>query len=100
MPALLCTDLVQVVRELQHSRNGVTVITEDGCRYEANYVVLSVSIGVLQSDLISFRPPLPVRFVFHFFNLFFYSLQTHYLLYMPVTARTSLPYKTWHSLAS
>lgn len=27
--------------------------------YEANYLVLSVSIGVLQSDLISFRPPLP-----------------------------------------
>ncbi|XP_062175455.1 polyamine oxidase 1 [Alnus glutinosa] len=51
--------LNKVVRELQHSRNGVTVITEDGCRYEANYVVLSVSIGVLQSDLISFRPPLP-----------------------------------------
>ncbi|XP_059429789.1 polyamine oxidase 1 [Corylus avellana] len=51
--------LNKVVRKLQHSRNGVTVITEDGCHYEANYVVLSVSIGVLQSDLISFRPPLP-----------------------------------------
>lgn len=51
--------LNKVVRELQHSRNGVTVITEDGCVYEANYVILSVSIGVLQSDLISFRPPLP-----------------------------------------
>ncbi|KAA8520220.1 hypothetical protein F0562_014476 [Nyssa sinensis] len=51
--------LNKVVRELQHSRNGVTVTTEDGCVYEANYVILSVSIGVLQSDLISFRPPLP-----------------------------------------
>jgi hypothetical protein len=61
-------DLGQVVRELQHSRNGITVITEDGCFYEANYVILSVSIGVLQSDLISFRPPLPVRFFFHFFQ--------------------------------
>ncbi|GKU88607.1 hypothetical protein SLEP1_g2850 [Rubroshorea leprosula] len=49
----------QVVRELQHSRNGVTVKTEDGCVYEANYVILSVSIGVLQSDLIAFKPPLP-----------------------------------------
>ncbi|GMN53638.1 hypothetical protein TIFTF001_022766 [Ficus carica] len=54
-----CTILGQVVRELQHSRNGVTVITEDGSVYEADYVVLSVSIGVLQSDLISFYPPLP-----------------------------------------
>ncbi|CAK7330907.1 unnamed protein product [Dovyalis caffra] len=50
---------VGVVRELQHSRNGVVVKTEDGCVYEANYVILSASIGVLQSDLISFRPPLP-----------------------------------------
>ncbi|GAV88458.1 Amino_oxidase domain-containing protein [Cephalotus follicularis] len=51
--------LNKVVRELQHSRNGVTVKTEDGCVYEANYVILSASIGVLQSDLISFKPPLP-----------------------------------------
>ncbi|EEF44590.1 polyamine oxidase 1 isoform X1 [Ricinus communis] len=51
--------LNKVVREIQHSRNGVTVKTEDGCIYEANYVILSASIGVLQSDLISFRPPLP-----------------------------------------
>ncbi|KAJ4822738.1 polyamine oxidase1, flavin-containing amine oxidoreductase [Turnera subulata] len=51
--------LNKVVRELQHSRNGVIVKTEDGCVYEANYVILSVSIGVLQSNLISFRPPLP-----------------------------------------
>ncbi|KAL0464455.1 UNVERIFIED_CONTAM: Polyamine oxidase 1 [Sesamum latifolium] len=49
----------QVVVELQHSRNGVSVKTEDGCVYEANYVILSVSIGVLQTHLISFSPPLP-----------------------------------------
>lgn len=49
----------KVVRELQHSRNGVMLTTEDGCVYEANYVILSISIGVLQSDLISFMPPLP-----------------------------------------
>ncbi|XP_004229651.1 polyamine oxidase 1 [Solanum lycopersicum] len=48
-----------VVREVQHSRNGVLVTTEDGSLYEANYVILSVSIGVLQSDLISFSPSLP-----------------------------------------
>ncbi|XP_057807749.1 polyamine oxidase 1 isoform X2 [Salvia miltiorrhiza] len=51
--------LNKVVRELQHSRNGVSVKTEDGCVFEANYVILSVSIGVLQSHLISFSPPLP-----------------------------------------
>ncbi|XP_071720551.1 polyamine oxidase 1 [Rutidosis leptorrhynchoides] len=48
-----------VVREIQHSRDGVTLITEDGSVYEANYVVLSVSIGVLQSQLISFNPNIP-----------------------------------------
>ncbi|XP_022897695.1 polyamine oxidase 1-like [Olea europaea var. sylvestris] len=51
--------LNKVVRELEHSRNGVSVKIEDGCIYEANYIILSVSIGVLQSDLISFKPPLP-----------------------------------------
>ncbi|KAK4424954.1 Polyamine oxidase 1 [Sesamum alatum] len=51
--------LNKVVRELQHSRNGVLVKTEDGCIYEAQYVILSASIGVLQSNLISFSPPLP-----------------------------------------
>ncbi|KAL2511652.1 Polyamine oxidase 1 [Abeliophyllum distichum] len=51
--------LNKVVGEIQQSRNGVLVKTEDGCFYEANYVILSASIGVLQSQLISFLPPLP-----------------------------------------
>ncbi|CAL1361532.1 unnamed protein product [Linum trigynum] len=51
--------LNEVVREIQHSRNGVIVKTEDGRIYEANYVIVSASIGVLQSNLISFSPPLP-----------------------------------------
>ncbi|KAL2330761.1 hypothetical protein Fmac_018342 [Flemingia macrophylla] len=51
--------LNKVVRDLHYSKGGVTVKTEDGCVYEANYVILSVSIGVLQSDLLSFNPPLP-----------------------------------------
>lgn len=55
---------MQVVRELQHSRSGVTAITEDGCVYQADYLILSVSIGVLQSDLIAFNPPMPVRTLF------------------------------------
>ncbi|MED6221926.1 polyamine oxidase1, flavin-containing amine oxidoreductase [Stylosanthes scabra] len=51
--------LNQVVREIQHWRSGVRVVTEDGSVYEANYVVLSVSIGVLQSNSIFFNPSLP-----------------------------------------
>lgn len=65
-------DLGQVVRELKHSRDGVTVMTEDGYVYEANYVILSVSIGVLQSHLISFSPPLPVRLFFYVIIIFFH----------------------------
>lgn len=49
-----------MVREIQQSKNGVTVKTEDGSEYEANYVIVSASIGVLQSDLLSFQPSLPV----------------------------------------
>ncbi|XP_073307272.1 polyamine oxidase 1 [Primulina huaijiensis] len=51
--------LNKVVRELHHSRNGVVLRTEDGSIYEADYVILSVSIGVLQSQLIKISPPLP-----------------------------------------
>ncbi|GAB4832521.1 polyamine oxidase1, flavin-containing amine oxidoreductase [Ancistrocladus abbreviatus] len=51
--------LNKVVREIQNSTDGIMVTTEDGCHYEANYLILSASIGVLQSDLISFQPPLP-----------------------------------------
>lgn len=69
--------LGQVVRELQHSRNGVTVKTEDGSVYEANYVISSVSIGVLKSQLISFNPPLPVRLIMLFI---YFLLNFIYLL--------------------
>ena len=51
----------QVVREVHYSRNGVSLKTEDHCVYNAKYVILSVSVGVLQSELITFSPPLPVK---------------------------------------
>ncbi|KAL6569956.1 hypothetical protein OROMI_014470 [Orobanche minor] len=64
--------LNKVVRELQHLRNGVLVKTEDGSVYEADYVILSVSVGVLQTHLVSFSPPLP--------NLpSFKTTQTHFV---------------------
>uniref|UniRef100_A0A7N0UST0 Amine oxidase domain-containing protein n=1 Tax=Kalanchoe fedtschenkoi TaxID=63787 RepID=A0A7N0UST0_KALFE len=51
--------LNKVVREIQQSKDSVMVKTEDGCVYKANYVIISVSIGVLLSNLISFTPALP-----------------------------------------
>ncbi|KAK9684702.1 hypothetical protein RND81_10G226600 [Saponaria officinalis] len=50
----------QVVREIKQSKSGVRVRTEDGKQYDAKTVILSPSLGVLQSDLISFVPTLPM----------------------------------------
>ncbi|CAL1367665.1 unnamed protein product [Linum trigynum] len=52
--------LKKVVREIAYSKNGVTVKAEDGSTYSANYVVVSASVGVLQSNLIQFKPKLPM----------------------------------------
>jgi monoamine oxidase len=50
----------QAVQEINYSKHGVRVKTMDGWLYKADYVMVSVSLGVLQSNLISFMPPLPV----------------------------------------
>jgi polyamine oxidase len=52
--------LNKVVREISYSPSGVTVKTEDNAVYLADYVIVSASLGVLQSDLIQFKPQLPV----------------------------------------
>lgn len=51
--------LNKVVRVIEHSPGGVTVKTEDGSTYKADYVIVSVSLGVLQSKLLQFVPKLP-----------------------------------------
>ncbi|XP_020574525.1 polyamine oxidase [Phalaenopsis equestris] len=51
--------LNKVVRAIEHYPSGVTVKTEDGSVYRADYVIVSVSLGVLQSKLIQFVPKLP-----------------------------------------
>ncbi|XP_047084919.1 polyamine oxidase 1-like [Lolium rigidum] len=51
--------LNKVVREISYSGSGVTVKTEDDKVYKADYVMVSTSVGVLQSDLIQFKPQLP-----------------------------------------
>ncbi|CAI0398708.1 unnamed protein product [Linum tenue] len=50
----------QVAREISYSKKGVTVMTEDGSIFQARYAIVSVSLGVLQSNLISFKPELPM----------------------------------------
>ncbi|KAK3150743.1 hypothetical protein QOZ80_3AG0237160 [Eleusine coracana subsp. coracana] len=51
--------LNQVVRQITYNNYGVVVTTEDGSSYSADYVMVSTSLGVLQSDLIEFKPQLP-----------------------------------------
>ncbi|EEF52018.1 polyamine oxidase 1 [Ricinus communis] len=52
--------LNKVVRDISYSDSGVIIKTEDGSTYNSKYVIVSVSLGVLQSDLIEFQPKLPV----------------------------------------
>jgi polyamine oxidase len=52
---------MQVVRKISYNRTGVVVSTEDNSSYSGDYVIVSTSLGVLQSDLIQFKPQLPVR---------------------------------------
>ncbi|CAD6265930.1 unnamed protein product [Miscanthus lutarioriparius] len=51
--------LNKVVREISYSPGGVTVKTEDNSVKRADYVMVSASLGVLQSALIQFKPQLP-----------------------------------------
>lgn len=53
--------MLQVVTEIQFTNHGATVKTKDGSIYMAKYVISSVSLGVLQSDLLKFNPPLLVN---------------------------------------
>ena len=48
------------MRKIEYSESGVVVHTEDGSTYRSDYVMVSASIGVLQSNLIDFQPDLPV----------------------------------------
>nr|CAB3501743.1 unnamed protein product [Digitaria exilis] len=51
--------LNKVVRNITYDDQGVVVSTEDGSSYGADFVIVSTSLGVLQSDLIHFTPQLP-----------------------------------------
>lgn len=59
--------IVQVVNKIEHDSKGdsVTVYTENGLTYKAKAVILTVSIGVLQSKLIEYVPDLPVSTYFN-----------------------------------
>nr|XP_006818298.1 PREDICTED: polyamine oxidase-like [Saccoglossus kowalevskii] len=51
--------LEKIVTKVEYDDNGVTVTCSDGSNYTAPYAIITFSIGVLQSDLVEFYPPLP-----------------------------------------
>ncbi|GLJ36657.1 hypothetical protein SUGI_0737450 [Cryptomeria japonica] len=52
--------LNKVVRKIEYSNSVVKVSTEDGSVYSAKNTIVSVSVGVLQTKLIEFKPDLPM----------------------------------------
>ncbi|KAF5192008.1 Polyamine oxidase, partial [Thalictrum thalictroides] len=78
----------KVVVEIRHSRSGVIVKTEDGSVYRAGYVMVSASIGVLQTNLINFQPDLPQWKILAMYQ-FDMSVYTKIFL--------KFPYKFWPS---
>ncbi|KAL5725170.1 sarcosine oxidasee (formaldehyde-forming) [Ranunculus cassubicifolius] len=80
--------LNKVVTEIRHSRSGVIIKTDDGSIYRAGYVMVSASIGVLQTNLINFQPDLPT-----------WKIMAIYQFDMSVYTKIFLkfPYKFWPS---
>ncbi len=48
-----------VVTNISHTDAGVTITNKDGSCIAASYTILTVSLGVLQNEMITFYPPLP-----------------------------------------
>ena len=46
------------VSDIEYSDSGVTVTTVDGSQYDADYAVVTFSLGVLQQEEVTFRPRL------------------------------------------
>jgi polyamine oxidase len=47
------------VTKIAHNDTGVTITNADGSCSSASYAILTVSVGVLQNEVISFSPPFP-----------------------------------------
>ncbi|KAK2165637.1 hypothetical protein LSH36_47g00002 [Paralvinella palmiformis] len=51
--------LNHLITEILYADDGVRVTTSDKRSYTADYVIITVSLGVLQNEVITFDPPLP-----------------------------------------
>lgn len=48
-----------VVTGVNYSDNGVTVQTQNGTCIDAEYAIMTFSLGVMQQNVVEFHPPLP-----------------------------------------
>ena len=69
------------VNDIEYSDSGVTVTTVDGSQYDADYAVVTFSLGVLQQEEVTFRPRLSYtkRKAIHQFRMGYYTvLYSHF----------------------
>lgn len=101
-----------VVTNITYSDTGVTILNKDGSCVEADYAINTVSLGVLQNDIITFSPELPdwkqdsiatfamgtYTKIFYQFNETFWPEDTQFFLYAHPTTRGY--YTVWQSLST
>ena len=71
----------QAVTEIDHSGSPIVLTTAGGATFEAAKVIVTIPLGALQSDFVSFRPSLPVRKRRAIANLKMGVLNKTYLLF-------------------
>lgn len=71
----------QAVTEIDHSGSNIVVTTATGATFEAARIIVTVPLGVLKDDFISFRPSLPSRKRSAIANLEMGVLNKVYLLF-------------------
>lgn len=100
------------VTNISYTEDGVTVHQDDGSCVSAAYAIVTFSLGVLQSDAVTFTPELPdwkqtsiSKFsmgtytkIFLQFNETFWPRDTQYFLYASPTTRGYYP--VWQSLSA
>ncbi|KAJ5248812.1 hypothetical protein N7468_000263 [Penicillium chermesinum] len=100
------------VTNISYTDSGVTIHSSDGSCVSAAYAIVTFSLGVLQSDAVTFAPALPdwkqtaiAKFsmgtytkIFLQFNETFWPHDTQYFLYASPTTRGYYP--VWQSLSA
>jgi polyamine oxidase len=101
-----------VVKDIEYCDTHVTITNEDGTCVEADYAINTVSLGVLQNEVIKYTPELPswkqdsiatfamgtYTKIFYQFNETFWPEDTQFFLYAHPTTRGY--YTAWQSLST